>query len=259
MESSQKIQEIFNAPFGIQSLIRDTKVIKRQGWYQLISPSIPELEANEIIFSQCGDDEVENLVHASTSQYHSRGLPIKWCITPFTKPSNLDSFLDQADFYSWEYRGMGMDVKDYSHRVPKRIEVQSVTDEIVEDYLDVLLAGLEISSKQREIAKESLDYSRNKCPLRWFHYVAYLDKKPVGTSAFVLKENSAYFSGGLVLKEFRGKGIYRALLSARVKEVERQSVSFITTQVRETTSAPILEKLGWKTFYKLPIFAKKCD
>jgi predicted acetyltransferase len=44
----------------------------------------------------------------------------------------------------------------------------------------------------------------------------------------------------------RGKGLYRALVAARLKEAREAGYAYVTVDARET-SRPILERLGFAT------------
>ena len=47
-------------------------------------------------------------------------------------------------------------------------------------------------------------------------------------------------------RRIEDKGVYRALLDARLTRAARLGITLATTQAREATSAPILEALGFE-------------
>jgi GNAT superfamily N-acetyltransferase len=53
--------------------------------------------------------------------------------------------------------------------------------------------------------------------------------------------------GGVVLPRFRGRGLYRALVRARLSDARTHGIALATSHAREATSAPILERLGFAT------------
>ena len=78
-------------------------------------------------------------------------------------------------------------------------------------------------------------------------FIAYLNEKPVGMGRVTASSQSQFAGlwGGSVLKEFRGRGVYRALLSARIKWArEFESVRYLRVDALPT-SRPILEKYGF--------------
>ena len=79
-------------------------------------------------------------------------------------------------------------------------------------------------------------------------FVAYSDRKPAGCGRVTASQHSQFagLSGGGVLPEFRGRGVYRALLSARIDHVRQfDSIRYLRVDALPT-SRPILEKYGFK-------------
>ena len=50
--------------------------------------------------------------------------------------------------------------------------------------------------------------------------------------------------GGGTLPAYRGRGLYRGLVAHRAAESLRRGYRFLTIDARNTTSRPILERLG---------------
>jgi GNAT superfamily N-acetyltransferase len=59
----------------------------------------------------------------------------------------------------------------------------------------------------------------------------------------------AYLFGAQVFPAFRGRGIYRALVAARLGFLAARGVSLAVTQARAATSAPLLERFGFETVF----------
>ena len=69
-------------------------------------------------------------------------------------------------------------------------------------------------------------------------------------------ERSAYLVGGVVLPAFRGRGVYRALIAARLRHARAAGVAVVTTQARAATSAPILARLGFVALVECESFSR---
>ena len=88
-------------------------------------------------------------------------------------------------------------------------------------------------------------------------YLAYFDGKPVVTARLEMTLNRSFAAAyiGSVMPEFRGKGIYRALVGARAADAKQRGFRYMASEARET-SRPILEKLGFVPLTKVQGWVK---
>lgn len=77
-------------------------------------------------------------------------------------------------------------------------------------------------------------------------YIAWQDGAPIGMGFAVLVDAAVVLLGGATTPEARGRGAYRALVSARWDEAARRGTPALAVQARHT-SRPILERLGFAT------------
>ncbi|CAM3238679.1 GNAT family N-acetyltransferase [Stackebrandtia soli] len=87
---------------------------------------------------------------------------------------------------------------------------------------------------------------------------AYVDGAPVGIAGVELADGVARLWGGGVLEAYRGRGVYRALLAARMEYAAEQGATMALTQGRISTSSPILQRAGFASYgqercYRLPL------
>ncbi len=88
--------------------------------------------------------------------------------------------------------------------------------------------------------------------------VAYLDGRPVGTGGLTVADGVGRLWSGSVLEEFRGRGIYRALLSARLAYAVDHGATMALVKGRVETSGPILRRAGFtphgqERSYRVPL------
>jgi GNAT superfamily N-acetyltransferase len=88
--------------------------------------------------------------------------------------------------------------------------------------------------------------------------VAYLDATPAGVAGLMVVDGVARLWGGAVLEPYRGLGVYRAMVAARISYAVEHGAAMAFTQARTTTSAPILQRLGFVSYgqervYRLPL------
>ena len=86
-------------------------------------------------------------------------------------------------------------------------------------------------------------------------WVARCGGEPAATAGAVLFDRSIYLVGGVVLDGFRGRGLYRALVAARMRYARERGVMLATSHARAETSAPILERLGFETLCRYDNFS----
>ena len=73
MEVDQDLIETsIQAPIGSAMLEPDSRIIQRPGWYQLVTPSIREASANEIVLSRIPDQECQPV--SQEAEYQVAGV-----------------------------------------------------------------------------------------------------------------------------------------------------------------------------------------
>jgi GNAT superfamily N-acetyltransferase len=90
---------------------------------------------------------------------------------------------------------------------------------------------------------------------RFALFVARHGGEPAAVASTLYLARSAYLMGAVVLPGFRGRGLYRALVAARLAEAAKRGLAIATTQARAETSAPLLERFGFATICSYPVFS----
>ena len=78
--------------------------------------------------------------------------------------------------------------------------------------------------------------------------VAYLDGVPVGTGGITVAGPDGRLWGGGVLPDARGRGVYRALLAARLDYAVAHGCAMAIVKGRVETSGPILRRAGFAAY-----------
>lgn len=78
--------------------------------------------------------------------------------------------------------------------------------------------------------------------------VAYVDDAPVGTGGLTVAGPDGRLWGGGVLPEARGRGVYRALLAARLDYAAARGCELVIVKGRVETSGPILRRAGFAPY-----------
>ena len=125
------------------------------------------------------------------------------------------------------------------------VEVRRVTDKQgLEDMTDA--ARVAFGREQSWQAARMKEYEGRLTDPTVGLYVAYVDRRPVASARadFPRGRSFAGLWGGGTIPEYRGRGIYRALVHARAEEARRRGYRYLRVDARET-SRPILERLGF--------------
>ena len=237
---------VVRAPIGAYLPYRGTRVIERTGWYQLITPGTTG--ANEVLFSP-GDADVATVM----AEYAAARVPrFRWCVWPWAEA--LEAPLLAHGFERWEARAMVAERHALAIAAPRDVLVEEVVaiGARFDAYLDTLVTGWEQSPEERAELAACLARVLAEPARRHRFYLASCEGVPVGTGGFVIQPEAIYLTGGNVLPAFRGRGIYRALIAARLADAG--GARYITTHARAHTSAPILERLGFRTAASYRVF-----
>ncbi|MFJ4677973.1 GNAT family N-acetyltransferase [Kitasatospora sp. NPDC088783] len=85
--------------------------------------------------------------------------------------------------------------------------------------------------------------------------VAYLDGEPVGTGGVAVVDGVARLTGGVVVPARRGRGVYRAVLAARLDYAAANGATMALVKSNPAASGPILRRTGFTAFGQEPVYA----
>lgn len=80
------------------------------------------------------------------------------------------------------------------------------------------------------------------------HLVAYVDGEPLGTASLSMAGGFARLWGGATVERARGRGVYRAVLGARMAWAGEHGADAALVKGRVDTSAPVLERAGFTAY-----------
>jgi N-acetylglutamate synthase-like GNAT family acetyltransferase len=80
---------------------------------------------------------------------------------------------------------------------------------------------------------------------RFLIWLALVDGDAVGLARCVAGEHALVMTGGAVLPEARGRGIYRSLVGARWRTAQERGIPALVADAIDQ-SAPILRRLGFQ-------------
>jgi hypothetical protein len=181
-------QAALTAPIGSHLLRPDSRVIERPGWYQIITPSAPVPSANEVVMASFdADADPDAAVDAVIAGYDALGLPLKWCVHPWSRPADLGERLSRRGFEAWEVRAMAR-ATDVTLAPAPGVTAERVDPTTVEGYIEVMVEGWEMvpadasfyADHMRRVAAAG-DASGSQL------YLARVDGTPAGCAGTILK------------------------------------------------------------------------
>ena len=206
---------------------------------------------NGIVYSRFSPSETETIVNAEIQYFTQLNRDFEWKVYSHDEPPDLLSQLRNRAFRIGEEESlMFRDLREFPPTLmappPKGVTVIPVRNEqSIADFLSIESA---IWSREPSKTREHLLSTLSDPLQRNLGFVAYSDSKPIGFGRVTASPHSQFSGlwGGSVLPDFRGRGVYRALLSARIQHVlQYDSIRYLRVDALPT-SRPILEKYGFK-------------
>ncbi len=239
------LEEVIVTPRRAFPRLPDLQVIERPGWLQIVTPSIKTGSLNEVIYSLLDEQGADAMIDAAVATYRDLGLKFRWNAGPGSGPADLSERLERRGLAPSWGRGMARSTDD---RGPLGSVVE-VDDTTVDDYTHVMAAGWNADAAVLLALHRHVLAEGRQCL-----FLGYCDGVPAAAASYVPFERSAFLMGGVVLANYRGRGLYRALVQARLAHARARGIALATSHAREATSAPILEKIGFETVCRFPMY-----
>src|SRR6202162_6285763 len=201
-----------------------------------------------ILYSRFSHSETEAIVDAEIGYFTGLNYEFEWKVYSHDEPPDLLEQLRDRGFRIGDEEALL--IRELSPfliaPLPAGVTVNPVRDEQgIADFLSVESAIWPGEpSKTRELLLSIMGDPQQRDQA----LVAYFARKPAGCGRVTASQHSQFAGlwGGGVLPEFRGRGVYRALLSARIDHVRQfESIRYLRVDAM-LTSRPILENYGFK-------------
>jgi GNAT superfamily N-acetyltransferase len=243
------LHEVVVTPRRAFPRLPDLRVIERPGWLQIVTPSIKTGGLNEVMYSRLDEHGADAAIDAAIAIYRDLGLKFRWSGAPGNGPEDLGARLVRRGLDESWGRGMACstDVTIAPSRDDTNIDV--VRAETLADYTHVMATGWSADP----IALAAM-HGHLLADERYHLFVAYSAGEPAAAASYLAFAHSAFLMGGVVLPHYRGRGLYRALVAARLAHARSLGLELAATHARESTSAPILERIGFDTVCRFAMY-----
>ena len=238
------LRALFEAPrVGFEPL-PDSVVVEREGWWQLTTPSFRNGGFNEVALSVLREDEVDAVIDETLAHYARLGLSFRWTVGPESAPADLGARLAARGLEAQRICGMAAELSSLVLAAPHpsvRVELVDLASEPV--FTRVMAEGWQGDEGPLSIYHR-LVLSTSGSRTRLF--LATVDGEPAGTASYVALDEVAFLMGAVVLPRLRGRGVYRALVRARLDDAATHGIPLAMSHAG-AMSSPILARLGFVT------------
>ncbi|MFO0759435.1 MAG: GNAT family N-acetyltransferase [Byssovorax sp.] len=248
------IHEILIAPQGALLPLPDTRITERPGFFQVVTPQLTRGGLNEIICGALPEEDADAFLDRAIRPYDEHGLAFRWTLPPGpTQPADLAERLMLRGLTPSESLGLARLIGDDLPPDAPSVTAREIGLDAVDDFTRVMAEGWEMDpGPLDDMHRRMLADPRRNHRL----FVAYDGSVAAGAAGYILLDRSAYLLGAVVLPAHRGRGLYRALVRARMMHALAQGVPLATSFARAETSAPILRGLGFEPVCTLRVFSR---
>lgn len=171
-----------------------------------------------------------------------------WITGPSSRPTNLSDLLAArglAPLVFWE----GLALRDLSWPYPEApgVRVRQLTAESVDAYVDLCVGhgpktDDAVRVERRAAAMRLVEAGQREAQV----FIAYVDGEPAGCSVLRIEpDRIAYLRNAFTLEAFRHRGVYLAMVGARLALAREHGCVAAVVQAQGHSSAPILRKRGF--------------
>ena len=245
------LHEVLVAPRAALVPVADTRVIERPGWWQVVTPSFAQGGMNDVACTELSEADADRVIDETIDSYVRLGIRFRWKVGPEVKPADLADRLARRGLKRSEGLAMARAAAGAPEADPA-LSVEEVSLASLDDFNGVMAAGWGVDAAPFAALHRRMVVD----PARRNHlFLARIDGTPAATATYAACGRSAYLMGGVVLPAFRGRGLYRALVSARLRHAAARGLPLATTHAMAETSAPILARLGFETVCAVASFS----
>jgi len=220
-----------------------------------LSPNHPVPGPNSVSLVRCAPDRVEPVIAGVRELAGARGLTCVWLLDAGTRPADLPERLSACGIHGQEELSvMVLPASADVGPADPGIEVvdalrDAATFAAAEAVQAAAFGGRRASRQEGRLADGRAD------PARHF-LLALVGGEPAGAGWATVFPEGVLLNGGAVAPRFQGRGVYRALVGARLALARRAGVAGLATQAKPDTSAPILARLGFTAVGRTRVFAE---
>jgi GNAT superfamily N-acetyltransferase len=240
------------------------EVIETPRYRITLQPDFPVPGPNGVSWIRCGPDDADAVIEEVRAIFAGRGLPLMWILDPETEPADFANRLaDHGVMPEPHSPEVAVMVLGIDESVDAGTTVGIAMHDALADAESFRRADAVNAEAFGEPARDASPEQIAAQERRRQHQLAAgnrrmvlatVDGEPAGSAGLNLYPPvGAIINGGAVRERFRGRGVYRAMVAARLAVAREAGVPGVSVW-GGPMSAPILGKLGfrkvgWRRFY----------
>lgn len=199
-----------------------------------------------VLYSNVDEETVDAVVEEQIAYFSANKQPFEWKVYAHDRPPDLKERLVAYGFEAEEADAiMVLDVEEAPPSLLERVTAD--VRRIERDQLDDVIAV------EEAVWSGSFEWIRQRMgghldvPGYLSIYVAYVEEKPACAGWICFHGNSQFASlwGGSTVPAYRKRGLYTAVLAARVQEAMARGYRFLTVDA-SAMSRPIVARHGFR-------------
>jgi GNAT superfamily N-acetyltransferase len=201
-------------------------------------------------------EETANAVIAQVRDFFAeRAHTVGWWVNPSSTPGDLGIRLEAAGFAKvLTLAGQVLTHMGLAIKVNPAVTVRQATPDDRDDLIRVYSTAYPLPEELAAVWTDVLPLAAGGR-----HYMAFLDgvEGPVSVASMFPfpKSTVAVMQGAATLNDYRGKGVYTALMATRLADARDMGMAAAILQADRTTSAPICANLGFEEVCSIDLYA----
>ncbi|MGP6207235.1 GNAT family N-acetyltransferase [Cuniculiplasma sp. SKW3] len=243
------------------------KRVKIEGIKGYVSPINSE-KVNHVGIADLKETEADYTIEKVIDFYKKENKSFSWIIGPTSRPKDLRERLIRYGFnYDEEGSafGMAMRTKDVDLKINPAFDVESVSLDFLNEHIDLMVNSFGMGmDNNAAMAVLMMARALNSTERYGDQIKAYVAREKtsgelVGFSILELdiEDHFGILDGAAVMPKYRGRGIYKNMVWARVKDAEKLHIEYLIIHAMKNTSAPICERSGFEKMCELNSYSYK--
>lgn len=222
------------------------------GYQRSVFPTLVRLVSAEeregfIIYTKLDEGNAERVIQEQIDFYNGLGFDFEWKYFSHDTPSDLKNRLARHGFEIDEDEAiMVLDIEDAPELLTRPVnhDVRRVTEMAAVKQVRAVLE--QVYNDDYAWVESMLSDSLTRIPDHVSAYLAFAGDQPIAAGWSFYNPPSPFVGlyGGATLEAYRARGVYTALVAARLHEAQQRGYRYMTVDAGPM-SRPILEKLGF--------------